>query len=378
MKAFVRRTLLSLLTRATGRHSVLLPSLAAADSNLLTLRAPYRVEGRALAVDFSEVGPGQLSAALLGYEKHFPTRTLWMGDARSYDGPSRLSLDLATGQIRLGAESWGRVEVPLPGRRFSWRFHLVMSNGRRCERMTGHYLAIEDQQIGVEYYQGDNYANYEAQSAGDRNHIIELLQHHLAKGPVLDIGCATGSLLAELDSVGLPSVGVDISEWAVLRATERLGPGRAWVCDIEAGEIPVEVHARAPFGALVLWAVLEHLRRPFATLEVLTRLVAPGGVLVLNTTNAQSLCRFLFKRDWEGYFDWTHHGVEEVCATALRQRLPALGWEIRDLSTHLVWCGSSDSTHASLRDWWTSDARFRRLLAERDLGDLITCVAVRR
>ena len=30
-------------------------------------------------------------------------------------------------------------------------------------------------------------------------------------------------------------------------------------------------------------------------------------------------------------------------------------------------------TRATLRAWWAADARFRRLLAERDLGDLLTC-----
>jgi hypothetical protein len=32
---------------------------------------------------------------------------------------------------------------------------------------------------------------------------------------------------------------------------------------------------------------------------------------------------------------------------------------------------------AWLKDWWVADARLRRLLTERDLGDFVTCVAVR-
>jgi hypothetical protein len=47
------------------------------------------------------------------------------------------------------------------------------------------------------------------------------------------------------------------------------------------------------------------------------------------------------------------------------------------LSTHSVWDGSADPVHETLRDWWVADARFRRLLTERDLGDFVTCVAVR-
>jgi hypothetical protein len=34
-------------------------------------------------------------------------------------------------------------------------------------------------------------------------------------------------------------------------------------------------------------------------------------------------------------------------------------------------------SRATLREWWAIDARFRRLLAERELGDIITCAAVK-
>jgi hypothetical protein len=90
------------------------------------------------------------------------------------------------------------------------------------------------------------------------------------------------------------------------------------------------------------------------------------------------LTRQLFGRDWEGRFDPTHFGVEQVGVRSLRERLPALGWRIESLTTERIWDGCADPTHATLREWWAADARFRRLLAERDLGDLIHCVAVRQ
>jgi len=39
--------------------------------------------------------------------------------------------------------------------------------------------------------------------------------------------------------------------------------------------------------------------------------------------------------------------------------------------------GNADPTHATLREWWASDARFVVCSWERDLGDLITCVATK-
>jgi hypothetical protein len=181
----------------------------------------------------------------------------------------------------------------------------------------------------------------------------------------------------ELDSAGLLSFGLDISEWAVGRVGERLGPGRAWVCDVERHPLPAPMKANGPFGVLVLSSVFEHFREPFAVLAKITAIAAPGAVLVITTTNAAGLTHALFGAQWEGYFDWTHLGIDRVSVRTLRDELPRLGWRIAQLTTHRVWDGDADPTRATLREWWVADARFRRLLAEHDLGDFITCVAVK-
>ena len=365
------------LSRITNRHAVLLPAEAGRDDALIDLRAPYRVTGAVLTVDLRETGSGRLSATLLGYEGHFPVRVLWTGEAREYPGPSALGLDLVSGAVRLDGNDWGRVPLPLPGRRFCWKLRLVAPDGRVRERLTGHYVPLDVSAVGREYFEGENYVDHEAQSAADHLEIVRLLRAHGARAPVLEIGCATGGLLAALDAEGLTGVGVDISEWAIARAAERLGPGRTWVCDFEKDELPAAITARRPFGTLVLAAVLEHFREPFAVLARLTPLAAPGTVLVISTTNRDSLSQMLFGSEWEGHFDWTHRSVDQISARTLRAELPALGWRIERLTTDLVWDISADPTRATVREWWATDARFRRLLAERELGDIVTCVAVK-
>jgi hypothetical protein len=105
--------------------------------------------------------------------------------------------------------------------------------------------------------------------------------------------------------------------------------------------------------------------------------MAPSATLLINTTNADSLSHMIFGSDWEGYFDWTHLGVGQVSVTTMKQELPRIGWRISQLETEQAWDRSADPTRATLREWWASDARFRRMLSERDLGDIVTCVAVR-
>jgi 2-polyprenyl-3-methyl-5-hydroxy-6-metoxy-1,4-benzoquinol methylase len=279
--------------------------------------------------------------------------------------------------VRLAGREWGVVPLPLSGRRFCWRLSLTGADGCRRQRLTGHYVAVSARSVDADYFQGTNYVDHDAQSSADHRQVVDILQREHARGPVLEIGCATGGLLVALDAIGLPSVGIDMSPWAVDRARHRVGAGRAWVCDVERDPLPADIKSRSPFGALVLAAVLEHFRHPFAVLAELTAIAAPGAHLIITTTNADSLTHTLFGSQWEGYSDWTHLGIDRVRPSALRDELPRLGWRVVELTTHGVWDASADPVRATLRDWWVADARFRRFLTERDLGDLIKCVAVK-
>jgi 2-polyprenyl-3-methyl-5-hydroxy-6-metoxy-1,4-benzoquinol methylase len=381
MTSRIKDLALRLLGALIGRHAILLPAQAGHDESILDVRGAYRVDGAVLTLEVREPLPGRIRATLLGYEGHFATRRLWTGDWRAYGGPCALTFDLtegaaSAGTVRIWGEEWGRVPLPLPGRRFCWHLEWAGPKRARRQRITGHYLTRAGA-IGSEYFEGEAYVDHEAQSGTDQVEIVEILKEHNASGTMLEIGCATGGLLAACDAAGLSAVGIDVSEWAVSRAAERLGPGRAWVCDFEKEDLPPEVAARGPFGAIILAAVLEHFREPFAVLARLTRLAAPGAVLVVVTTNRDSLSHILFGDQWEGHFDWTHKSVERIGAPTLRAELSALGWRIAQMDTHRLWDVSADPTRATLREWWASDARFRRLLYERDLGDLLTCVAIK-
>lgn len=98
---------------------------------------------------------------------------------------------------------------------------------------------------------------------------------------------------------------------------------------------------------------------------------------MINTTNSASLSHRIFGEDWEGYFDWTHHGVDSLSPHTLRTELPKLGWTIESLYTHLFWHSGAHPEHAVLRDAFAYDARFRTLLRNRELGDMLVCVARR-
>jgi SAM-dependent methyltransferase len=376
-RALAKRALLGSVEAVTDRHAVLLPRSAAEDSGILQVDAPYRVNGTDLEIHLHDRARGSLRLALRLPAGNNAFRTHWESAPLSYDGPAVVHINLKSGGVRLDGRPAGTFTVPLPTRRFNWSFDLTPSDGGpHRSRVTGHYLPGAGD-VGDAYYSGDNYVDYEAESLSTCRMILDFVERYPVSGTVLEVGCATGALLAGLREAGVDAIGIDYSEWAVSRARERVGKNRVSQIDIERDLNHPELSAHASLGALVMLSVFEHFRDPFSVLARLTALVKPGGRLFMTTTNAEGLGHRLFGADWEGYFDWTHLGVDLVSARSLREGLARLGWRVDELETSVVWDGNADPTHATLREWFASDARFRRLLAERDLGDLITCVATR-
>jgi 2-polyprenyl-3-methyl-5-hydroxy-6-metoxy-1,4-benzoquinol methylase len=372
----LKAILLRILSAVTGRHAVLLGADAADETLIFRLQAPYRLSGADLTVHLLEPAPGRLTATLVGYDGHYPRVTLWRSEPADYTGPVSFKFDLDSGDVRLGGQGWGRSPIP-DGRRFCWRFELVSDRGT-VRRLTGHYRPGDGRPVDRSYYYGDDYVNYAQQSQGDSAMVQRLLREFHAQGPLLEIGCATGQLLAALAREGHDVYGVDFSEWGIAQATTLLGPGRAFRADVETEGFPAAIAERAPFGTVILWMVLEHFRDPFAVLAALWPITCSGALVFIYTTNADSLSHRIFASDWEGYFDWTHHGIERVSMRTLRGTFAAPDWELVRLTTDTFWGSDADPVVATMREWFAADARFRRLLAERDLGDFLLCVAVRR
>ena len=401
MFATLRTLPLALLRRVTGRQAVLLAPEARAEHQWLRVESAYRVIDGVLAARVGvDVGrgagvgrgvgrgmsdDGQLSVEARGYAGHFPGRVVWRSTVVNLSGDeAALSLDLTTGAWRGVAPSapvasGGAVPGwPFPTRRFVLDWTVVERSGRTVRRRTGHYLAGGNRPVDAEYFGGDNYVDHEAESAAEHPAIVALVEGFVPRGArVLEVGCATGGLVAALREAGFAAVGADFSAWAVAEARTRLGGAHAFQWDVSAGPAPAELLAHGPFDALVFWVTLEHFSDPWSALRALSPMAAPGARLFIKTTNADSLTHRIFGADWEGYFDWTHLGVDTVGVRSLRAELPALGWTIEQLATEQLWDSNADATHQTLRDWHAHDARFRQLLTERDLGDLVTLVARR-
>lgn len=125
---------------------------------------------------------------------------------------------------------------------------------------------------------------------------------------VLDVGCATGYLAAELSARGCRVVGVE-------RDPDAAAAARAHCDEVVVGDLEdPTVRERLPGERDVVVAadVLEHLRDPWDALRFLAGLLAPGGRIVASVPNVgvwharRDVARGRFPYAEHGVFDRTH------------------------------------------------------------------------
>lgn len=135
-------------------------------------------------------------------------------------------------------------------------------------------------------------------------------------GPVFDAGCGRGEFLSLLRKDGIPARGVETSAIAVEAC-------RAAGLDVREGDAIEALAgvATASLGGVVAFQVVEHwpAAATFRFLAEARRAIAPGGVLIVETVNTDSLAAMN-----AFYLDPTH--VRPVPPEALRFLCDAAGF----------------------------------------------------
>ena len=131
------------------------------------------------------------------------------------------------------------------------------------------------------------------------NHVLSII-HELsaqdrgaqdppARGAALEVGCGTASMALLLNQRhGYCCYGVDISERAVSLARERFSLLRADPDLVSVADISELPFADGAFQLVFGKTVFEHFEKPALAAAEITRVLAPGGYLVLDVTNKRN------------------------------------------------------------------------------------------
>ena len=209
------------------------------------------------------------------------------------------------------------------------KFGTALSDIVRCPACTHMQLRAIPTEAELEQAYGeaasDDYVEEEAGQRATARELLARLEHHVEKGALLDLGCWVGFLLDEARARGWdPVTGVEPSEFASAYARDRLRLD-VRTEDLMTADVPAGRHQ-----AVVLGDVIEHLPDPGAALERVSKLLAPGGAVMLMLPDAGSrLARAMGTRWWSVIPTHVHYFTR----TSLTRLLSDRGFELRHVGT---------------------------------------------
>jgi SAM-dependent methyltransferase len=106
-----------------------------------------------------------------------------------------------------------------------------------------------------------------------------VVERHCCRGRLLDVGCQRGEFLEHMRQRGWEVEGVELN--TAIRVLPGLSIHRTSLAD---ARLPTDA-----FDVVTLWSVIEHVPDVGSDLAEVLRVLRPGGLLVLLTTNYQSI-----------------------------------------------------------------------------------------
>jgi SAM-dependent methyltransferase len=112
-------------------------------------------------------------------------------------------------------------------------------------------------------------------------------------GRLLEVGSGSGDFLVVAAENGFDVTGVEYSADACATARARLPKG-----EVIKGELQEQTFAENSFDVCVMFDVIEHVRNPAKTLQIIHRLLKPGGVICIATPSTDSWSAKLMGKNW--------------------------------------------------------------------------------
>lgn len=171
----------------------------------------------------------------------------------------------------------------------------------------------------TEYFESE----FSADQVGDEVQLahrrLARIEREIGVGSLLDVGCGRGRFLGVACDRGWKAMGLDVSPAAVRLAAAAAG------APVYEGDLtrprPAEL---PPVDVVTLWDVLEHLTDPVAALAQVPRWLRAGGLLVVQTQNANGVTAAWMRHRWEQFVEFH---LYHFSSRTLRLALERAGFE---------------------------------------------------
>jgi SAM-dependent methyltransferase len=198
---------------------------------------------------------------------------------------------------------------------------------QRCDVCDNRFLAPADipadleSLYSAEYFTGGvatGYPTYQQDAPMLERNFAERVRRIAAwhaPGRILDVGAAYGYFVKAARAAGWDASGVELAPEVAREAAKLAG------AEIIAGDF-LEVALAPGFDVITMFDVIEHVRDPLAWLVRARELLAPGGLLVIETGDVASAWARLLGRHWyfldppQHLFYFTGAGLEALLARA--------------------------------------------------------------
>lgn len=176
---------------------------------------------------------------------------------------------------------------------------------RRCRACGSVFVdpQPDDRQLAEAYPR--SYENYQAQASLLERVASPLILHEVRRfmrhadpaGRLIELGAGNGRFLERLQRCGWTGSieGIEFAPDVAAATSARTG------FQVRGGDLNDEVLPEETYDAIVMRHVIEHLRDPVRTLEMVFSALRPGGLLFIGTPDARALSARVFGRHWWGY-----------------------------------------------------------------------------
>ena len=132
------------------------------------------------------------------------------------------------------------------------------------------------------------------QRAGQYGIDVRILEEHIDRGRMLDVGCSGGFFLSAFNSE-FEKHGLEIDPSAVRYARAHF----PWGGNVRLGDLLSSPYDHGSFDVILMRGTIEHVPDPVAVLKRMSDLLSPGGYFyVCATPNGASLAAEVFREKW--------------------------------------------------------------------------------